>query len=53
MHEYVMLALRFSRPAPLYNVPSSSHLTDPVEVLIAQIEEDQKKLDEAKAAAGM
>ncbi len=53
MSEYVMLALRFSRPAPLFNVPSISHLTDPVEVLIAQIEEDQKKLDEAKAAAGM
>jgi len=53
MREYVMLALRFSRPAPLFNVPSISHLTDPVEILIAQIEEDQKKLDEAKAAAGM
>ena len=53
MHEYVNLALKFSRPAPYYNVPSSSHLTDPVEILIAQIEEDQKKLDEAKAAAGM
>ena len=53
MHEYIMLALKFSRPAPHYNVPSISHLTDPVEILIAQIEEDQKKLDEAKAAAGM
>ena len=53
MREYVMLALRFSRPAPMYNVPSISHLTDPVEILIAQIEADQKKLDEAKAAAGM
>ena len=53
MHEYVNLALKFSRPAPHFNVPSISHLTDPVEILIAQIEEDQKKLDEAKAAAGM
>ena len=38
---------------PHLNVASISHLTDPVEILIAQIEEDQKKLDEAKAAAGM
>ena len=52
MSEYVMLALRFSRPTALFNVPSFSHITDPVEMLIKQMERDQQLLDEAKAATG-
>ena len=50
MKRYVDIALQLSRPAPLFNVSDISHLTDPVEVLIKQIEREQALLDEAKAA---
>ena len=52
MKRYVDIALQLSRPAPLFNVSDISHLTDPVEVLIKQIEREQALLDEAKAAQG-
>ena len=50
MKRYIDIALQLSRPAPLFNVSDISHLTDPVEVLIKQIEREQALLDEAKAA---
>ena len=50
MKRYVDIALQLSRPAPLFNVSDISHLTDPVEVLIKQIEREQALLEEAKAA---
>ena len=53
METYIMLACKFMRPSPMFNVSSISHLSDPVEVLIQQMERDQKLLDDAKAAAGM
>ena len=53
METYIMLACKFMRPSPMFNVASISHLSDPVEVLIQQMERDQKLLDDAKAAAGM
>ena len=52
MKRYVDIAIQLSRPAPLFNVSDISHLTDPVEVLIKQIEREQALLDEAKAAQG-
>ena len=52
MRRYVDIALELSRPSPLFNVSDISHLTDPVEVLIKQIEREQALLDEAKAAEG-
>ena len=52
MRRYVDIALQLSRPSPLFNVSDISHLTDPVEVLIKQIEREQALLDEAKAAEG-
>ena len=50
MKRYVDIAIQLSRPAPLFNVSNISHLTDPVEILIKQIEREQALLDEAKAA---
>ena len=52
MKRYVDIAIQLSRPAPLFNVSDISHLTDPVEILIKQIEREQALLDEAKAAQG-
>ena len=50
MQRYVDLALNLTRPAPLFNVSNLSQITDPVEILIKQIEREQALLDEAKAA---
>ena len=49
MTRYVDLALNLTRPAPLFNVSDISHITDPVEKLIQQLERDQELLDQAKA----
>ena len=49
MQRYVDLALNMTRPAPLFNVSDISHITDPVEKLIQQLERDQELLDKAKA----
>tara|TARA_B100000287_G_scaffold160640_1_gene151519 strand:+ start:17321 stop:18178 length:858 start_codon:yes stop_codon:yes gene_type:complete len=49
MQRFVMLAIQFHRPAPLFNGPNISHITDPVEALVARIEQEQKLLDEFKA----
>ena len=49
MIRYVDLALNLTRPAPLFNVSDISHITDPVEKLIQQLERDQELLDQAKA----
>ena len=53
MRRYVDIALQLSRPSPLFNVSDISHLTDPVEVLIKQIEREQALLDDGKAAEGL
>lgn len=50
MKRYVDLALQLARPAPLFNVSNISHITDPVESLIKQIEADQALLTAAQAA---
>ena len=49
MIRYVDLALNLTRPAPLFNVSDISHITDPVEKLIQQLERDQELLNQAKA----
>lgn len=49
MLDYMKLAVRMSRPAPLFNVPSVSHFTDPIDTLVAEIEREQKMLDELRA----
>ena len=49
MKRYIDLALNMTRPAPLFNVSDISHITDPVEKLIQQLERDQELLDQAKA----
>jgi len=51
MKRYVDLAIQLARPAPLFNVPSISHITDPVESLIKQIEKDQAMLKEVQEKA--
>ena len=49
MQRYVDLALQLTRPAPLFNVSNISQITDPVEVLIKQIETEQAMLEDLKA----
>ena len=51
MKRYIDLALQLSRPAPLFNVPSVSHIVDPVEGLLKQIEREKELLEQAKAQA--
>ena len=48
MLNYIRLCVQMSRPAPLFNVPSASYLTDPVDILIQEIEREQKLLDELR-----
>lgn len=49
MYAYMRLAVRIARPSPLFNVPSLSHITDPIDVLVAEIEREQALLDELRA----
>jgi len=49
MHEYMHLAIKMSRPSPMFNVPNVSHLTDPIDALVAEIEREQALLDELRA----
>ena len=49
MRVYMDLALQLTRPAPLFNVTNTSHLTDPVEVLLAEIEREQAIVDKLRA----
>ena len=49
MHEYMHLAIKMSRPSPMFNVPNVSYLTDPIDQLVAEIEREQALLDELRA----
>ena len=49
MRVYMDLALQLTRPAPLFNVTNTSHITDPVEILLAEIEREQAIVDKLRA----
>lgn len=49
MNDYMKIAVKLSRPNPMFNVPSVSRLSDPIDMLVQQIEQEQALLDELRA----
>ncbi len=48
MEEYVRLALRIRRPSKLFEYPSVSNITDPIDALVKRIEDEQEAVQKLR-----